>query len=156
MPNDGALQKQLAELLTSSHAHATFDQAVEGFPLDQIGTRPVSMPHSAWELVEHIRITQNDILQFSLSPDYVSPEWPLGYWPKAQSPNSQEDWNNSIRLYHEDRKKFEALLLDPSQDLYRPFPWGDGQTLLREALLIADHTSYHVGQLMLVRRSLGA
>jgi uncharacterized damage-inducible protein DinB len=156
MATESTLRKQLSEFITGGHAHATFDQAVGDFPLDQIGKRPPKFPHSAWELVEHIRITQNDVLCFSQSADYKSPKWPEGYWPKSPAPAKPEDWHESILLYHEDRQAFQTLVQDPAQDLYTPFPWGDGQTLLREALLIIDHTAYHVGQLLLVRRALGA
>jgi hypothetical protein len=156
MPSDSDLRKHLIELLKGGHAHATFEQSVHGFPLDLIGKRPASLPHSAWELLEHIRITQNDILQFSQSANYVSPKWPEGYWPEGPAPERPGQWTESIKLFQQDRAAMEKMTLDPSRDLYKPFPWGDGQTLLRETLLVADHTSYHLGQLLLVRRALGA
>jgi hypothetical protein len=116
------------------------------------------LPYSAWQLVEHMRLTQEDILLFSKNRDgsYQSPEWPDGYWPSGEAPLDDEDWEKSIAGFRADRVAFEALVADPAQDLFAPFPWGEGQTLLREGLLIADHTSYHLGQLIVVRRLLGA
>jgi uncharacterized damage-inducible protein DinB len=150
-----ALREQLIQLLTAGHAHTTFDQAIKNFPHEKIGVRPPGAPHSAWELLEHMRIAQNDILRFSQSADYVSPKWPEGYWPDAPAPRRKAQWDESIRAFREDRAAFEALLRDPARDLYKRLPWGEGQTLLREALLIADHNAYHLGQLVLVRRLLG-
>ena len=129
---------------------------MNGFPLDLIATRPAGLPHSAWELLEHLRITQNDILLFSIHAGYVSPSWPEGYWPGTAAPERVEQWDESVRLFRADRAAMEKLVLEEGRDLHAPFPWGDGQTLLREALLVADHTSYHLGQLLLVRRALGA
>jgi len=156
MANDAALREHLIDLLQGGHAHATFDAAVRGFPLDQIGVRPKGVPYSAWELLEHMRIAQNDILRFSQSADYVSPSWPEGYWPAQRAPESPSHWARSVKAFRKDRAEFEELIRDPKQDLYRKFPWGSGQTLLREALLIADHNAYHLGQFVLVRRLLGA
>jgi len=155
MPDDQLLRDHLIQLLRGGQAHATFDQAVQDFPAAQAGVRPKGAEHSAWELLEHMRLAQNDILRFSQSADYVSPEFPEGYWPKSPAPHKPGDWNDSVRAFHEDLRAFEKLITDPAHDLYRKFPWGDGQTLLREALLIADHNSYHLGQLVLVRRLLG-
>jgi hypothetical protein len=149
---DQALREHLVALLRGGNAHITFDQAVRGFPLDRIGKRPRGLPHSAWQLVEHIRLAQKDILRFSQSSDYVSPPFPDGYWPKLPAPESRNQWAASIRWYRKDLAEFEAMILDPAQKLTRPFRWGDGQTLLREALTIADHTSYHLGQLLVVRQ----
>jgi hypothetical protein len=152
---DPALREQLIELLASGHAHATFDQAVRGFPVERAGVRPNGSPHSAWELLEHMRIAQNDILRFSQSADYVSPAWPEGYWPAHHGPARPEDWEESVRTFRDDRAAFEALLHDPNRGLSERFPWGDGQTLLREVLVLADHNAYHLGQLVLVRKLLG-
>jgi len=151
-----ALREHLVELLEGGHAHASFEQAVRGFPAGRAGERPKGAPHSAWELLEHIRIAQNDILRFSQSGEYKSPDWPEGYWPSSPAPEREEQWHASITAFQNDLAEFLRMVNDPKADLYRPFPWGDGQTLLREALLIADHNSYHVGQLVLVRRLLGA
>ena len=154
MPENAALRNHVIELLKGGHAHLTFDQAVENFPIDRIGVRPNHLPHSAWELVEHIRIAQNDILQFSRSADHVSPKWPDGYWPPSPAPDRESKWNDALRSIREDLAAFCDLVQDPEVDLLLPFPWGDGQTLLREALMLADHNSYHLGQVVLVRRSL--
>jgi hypothetical protein len=151
---DASLREHLLAALRGGHAHMTFDQCVKGFPVEQAGERPAGLPHSAWELLEHIRRAQEDILRFSESADYASPAFPDGYWPESQAPASATEWNASIRKYRKELAEFEALILDPRQDLHHPFPWGDGQTLLREALTIIDHTSYHLGQLLLVRKLL--
>jgi uncharacterized damage-inducible protein DinB len=153
--SDKTLREQLADLIQNSHAHAGFDAAVKGFPWDKAGVVPPGLPHSVWQLLEHIRIAQNDILEFSRSADHVSPEWPAGYWPRSAGPASESEWNGSIRAFRRDGQEFQRLLRDEKQDLYRPFPWGQSQTLLREALLIIDHNSHHLGQLILVRKALG-
>ena len=156
MAGDAALREQLIGLLEGGHAHATFGDIVDDFPSEKTGIRPEGSLHSAWELLEHMRLAQEDILRFSQSADWVSPEFPEGYWPAAAAPQHPEQWQESVRGFRKDLAEFEAMLRDPAQDLNRKFPWGDGQTLLREALLIADHNSYHLGQLVLVRRQVGA
>jgi hypothetical protein len=152
---DAVLREHLVAMLHGGHAHMSFDQAVRGFPPDRVGVRPSTLPHSAWELLEHIRLAQADILRFSQSADYVSPPFPEGYWPERPAPERASQWSASIRRYRKDLAEFEAMILDPAQNLRRKFPWGSGQTLLREALVIADHTSYHLGQLLLVRSLVG-
>lgn len=156
MPDDQALRLHLVQLLEGGHAHASFDHATRGFPVEKAGERPQGLPYSAWELLEHMRIAQHDILRFSQSAEHRSPEWPSGYWPKAPTPRHQDEWAKSLKQFLGDLAEFLAMVRDPKSDLYTPFPWGDGQTLLREALLIADHNSYHLGQLVLVRRLLGS
>ena len=156
MADDSVLRKQLIELLRGGQAHATLDEAIDGIPFEQAGTRPEGSPHSPWELLVHLRIAQEDILKFSQSADHKSPPWPRGYWPSQTGPANQAEWDGCVRALHEDLAAFEAMIEDPEQDLFRPFPWGEGQTLLREALLIADHNAYHGGQLVLVRRLLRA
>jgi hypothetical protein len=152
------LREQLADLLQKGQAHATFDEAIKNFPADLRGTVPPNLPYSAWQLLEHLRITQRDILDFSAPPTggYHPIEWPDGYWPKSPQPPSAHAWDESIAAIHRDLKTFIALIEKPSSDLYKPFRWGDGQNLLREALLIADHNAYHVGELILLLRLLGA
>jgi hypothetical protein len=150
-----SLIAHLTELLNGGHAHASFDDTIKGIPADKRGVRPKGCPHSPWELLEHIRIAQNDILRFSSGPDYVSPKWPEGYWPASPAPGSESRWRASIKSFREDLAAFQQLLRERAGELDKPFPWGQGQTLLREALLIADHNSYHLGQLLLVRRLLG-
>jgi hypothetical protein len=148
---------QLLALLRGGQAHATLDAAVENFPLEARGVVPAGLPHSAWQLVEHMRLAQADILNFSAPPTggYHGMRWPEDYWPKSPEPASPEAWDRSIAAIHADREKFESLLLKPGADLYRPFLWGQGQNLLREALLIADHNSYHTGELITLRQLLG-
>ncbi len=156
MTKDEILRDHLVQLLDGGHAHIALKDVVKNFPLDQTGVRPDAAPHSAWELLEHIRIAQNDILRFSQSAGHESPEWPEGYWPASPAPEKPELWMRSVRNIRKDLAEFITMVRDPKCDLYRPFPWGDGQTLLREALLIADHNSYHLGQLVLVRKALEA
>jgi hypothetical protein len=155
MADDSAIRENLIWLLEGGHAHAKFDDVVAGFPAGSTGIRPEGASHSAWEVLEHMRIAQNDILRFSLSADYVSPDWPGGYWPAGPAPAHTSDWSRSVRHFQKDLAEFVSLIRDPARDLYKRFPWGSGQTLLREALLIADHNSYHLGELVLVRRLLG-
>jgi hypothetical protein len=151
------LRKELLALLNGGQAHATFDEAVKDFPEVHRGTIPDGLPYSAWQLLEHIRITQHDILQFSAPPTggYQPIEWPAAYWPQSSGPSSVHAWDASIAAVHKDRETFEELISKPEADLYKPFRWGEGQNLLREALLIADHTAYHVGELIMLRRLLG-
>jgi uncharacterized damage-inducible protein DinB len=156
MAGDSSLRQQLIALLDGGHAHAPFADAIEGFPPDKIGIRPEGLPHSGWELLEHMRLAQEDILRFSQSAEWKSPKFPEGYWPKSAAPRTPDQWHRSIESFQRDLEEFRAMLRDPGQDLHREFPWGDGQTLLREALLIADHNAYHLGQLVLVRRLVGA
>lgn len=155
MANDAALREHLIQLLEGGQAHATFDRAVKGFPPDKVGVRPKGIPYSAWELLEHMRIAQNDILRFSQSAGHVSPEWPKGYWPPDPAPERETHWARSVRAVRQDLAEFQSMVREPGRDLYEKFPWGDGQTLLREALLIADHNAYHIGELVMVRRLLG-
>jgi hypothetical protein len=152
------LRKQLVALLQGGQAHVTFDEGVKDFPVDLRGTVPPNLPHSPWQLLEHLRITQLDILNFSAPPTggYHPIKWPDDYWPKSQQPPTSNAWDQSIATIHSDLKHFIALIENPSADLYKPFRWGDGQNLLREALLIADHTAYHLGELIVLRRLLGA
>ena len=149
---DTALRKHLLELLEGKSAHIGFEKAVDGFPLDEINTPVDSSPHTAWQLLEHIRIAQWDILEFSRNSDHESPAWPEGYWPKADG--TAERWRESVRQVLADLDAFRDLVRDDSVDLFAPIPHGEGQTVLREILLVADHNAYHLGQLMLLRRML--
>lgn len=154
---DAELRKQLVALVDGGQAHATFEQAVEDFPAELRGVVPQGLPYSAWQIVEHMRIAQRDILDFSAPPTggYHGLEWPQQYWPKEPAPHSAEAWDRSIGAIHADGDAFKKLLLKPESDLAKPFRWGTGQNLLREALLIGDHNSYHVGELVVLRRTLG-
>lgn len=153
--SDALLRRQLVELLDFPHAHANFEQAVHGVPAEQRGERPPGQPHTLWRLLEHLRIAQWDILEFSRRADHVSPAWPDGYWPPEDGPPDDEAWEKSIEAVQRDREAFAELLADEGRDLFEPFAWGQGQTLLREALLIADHNAYHVGQMVTLRQLLG-
>ena len=155
MLNQAALRKHLLDLLRGGQAHMTFDEAVKKFPLARIGERPCQAPHSAWELLEHLRIAQRDILVFSKSAKYKPMKWPDDYWPSSPAPKRKTQWAQSVKAVKADLAAFEKLILDPQRDLCEPFPWGDGQTLLREALLIADHNAWHLGQLAFLRRLSG-
>jgi hypothetical protein len=152
------LTKQLLALLKGRQAHADFDAAIKDFPKHLRGVVPENLPYSAWQLLEHLRITQNDILNFCAPPTggYQPLEWPAGYWPEDPRPPRANSWDFSIAAIRSDLAKFEALLQKPGVDLFKTFRWGEGQNLLREALLIADHTAYHLGELIVVRRLLGA
>ncbi len=157
MPPDtvAALREQLVYSLGGKGAHMTFDQAVKGFPLDLVGKRVPLLAHTAWQLVHHLWITQWDILEFSRDAGHESPEWPVGYWPKEDAPASEKLWNETLRKFRADLDSMIAMVRDRKNDLLFPFPHGEGQTLLREALLVIDHNSYHVGQLVDLKRLLG-
>ena len=152
------IRRQLLVLLKGGQAHVSFDDAVKDLPSDLRGKVPDGLPHSAWQVLEHMRITQRDILHFTAPPTggYHPLQWPEDYWPKSPEPPSANAWEQSIAAIRSDREHFEALLTKPDADLAKPFRWGDGQNLLREALLIADHTAYHLGELVVLRRLLGA
>ena len=157
--NEGVeLRKQLAALLDGGEAHATFEEAVVDLPKELRGVVPEGLPYSAWQLLEHLRITQRDILNFSAPPTggYHALKWPEEYWPKETVPPSDDAWQRSIAAVKEDREKFKELIARPEADLTKPFRWGEGQNLLREALLIGDHTAYHLGELIVLRRLMGA
>jgi hypothetical protein len=153
-PHDAALRQHVVELLTGGHAHVTFDAAIEGLPADVRNAKPGGLPHSPWRLLEHLRIAQWDILEFSRNERHVSPAWPEGYWPTDEATDAS--WDRSVGQFREDLDAMRALVTDPASDLFARIPWGDGQTLLREALLVADHNAYHLGEIVVVRRLLGA
>jgi len=156
MPDDNSLRQQIARTLDWGDAHATFDTAVEGLAPNLRGKVPAGLPYSPWQLVEHIRITQADILEFCIARSYEEKEWPKEYWPKSAEPPSATAWDESIAAVRKDRGALAALAIDKKTDLTAPVPNGTGQTYLREILLTADHTAYHVGQLIVVRRLLAA
>lgn len=156
MADDDALREQLARLLDWQDAHASLERAVERLAPGQRGARPPGLPHSPWELLEHIRLTQRDILDFCRDPAYVEPTWPDDYWPADAVPPDAAAWDRSVAAWREDRRALERLARDGSVDLFATIPHGSGQTYLRELLLVADHTAYHVGQLIAARQALGA
>jgi hypothetical protein len=153
---DAALRKHLIELLRSRGAHADFDEAIEGLPEELRGVRVKDVPFTAWRLLEHLRMAQWDILEFSRNPKHKSPKWPEGYWPEGDAPPSSAAWEASVAAFRRNLAEMEKLVRDPAHDLSASIPHGQGQTLLREALLVADHNAYHVGQIILLRRMLGA
>lgn len=156
MDHDALLRQHLIKLLTGSEAHVNFEAAVENFPVRARGKVPPGAEYSAWQLLEHLRLAQWDILDFSRNSKYQHMKWPEDYWPKSPEPPNDEAWDQSVEKFLADRKAMCALVEDPATDLYAAIPHGEGQTILREALLTADHNAYHVGQLILVRRLLGA
>lgn len=158
MPNteDRALRKQLVEFLRGGSAHAELKTVIEGFPKEKRGAKPNGAAHSAWQLLEHIRIALHDLYDFSTNPKYIQPDWPADYWPKEEAPARDDAWNASVKAVEKDLAAFEQLIGEPSTNFYAMIPWGDGQTILREVLLAGQHTSYHLGQLVSLRRELGA
>jgi uncharacterized damage-inducible protein DinB len=149
------LREQLAHLLEWKEAHAGFDKAVDGMPFELQGKVPASLEHSAWQLLEHIRLAQEDILDFTVNANYAHKQWPDDYWPRNPAPPDASAWERSVAACRAGRAKMQALTRDPKIDLFAKIPHGDGQTYIREILLVADHGSYHVGQIVLVRRALG-
>ena len=149
------LRKHLLELLDGGSAHANFDAVIKDVSPKVRGQRPANFPHSLWMLLEHLRIAQEDILDFSINPKYKARKWPDDYWPQSPEPPSDAAWDKSVREFRRDLKKIQDLVADPKTDLFAKIPWGEGQTILREALLVADHNSYHLAQLLDVRRLLG-
>jgi len=150
------LREHLLYVLKGDGAHAPFNQAVKDFPAKLRGQKVGNFPHTAWMLLEHLRLAQLDILEFSRNQKHVSPPWPEGYWPKTDAPANASAWDDSIKAFRKDLKEMEDLVSDAKTDLYAKIPWGEGQTVLREALLVADHNAYHIGQLVMLRRLLGA
>ena len=154
--SDQSLREHVAYLLSGGGAHLGFEQAIAELPEELRGAKVENVPHTPWRIVEHLRICQWDILEFSRNPKHVSPEFPDGYWPKTDAPPNAKDWDRSVTQFREDLKAMIELVVNPGTDLHAPIPHGDGQTVLREALLVADHNAYHLGQLVLLRRCLGA
>jgi DinB superfamily len=154
--DQAALRKHVIYLLKGGGAHVDFDSAISGLPAKLRGAQPAGSSHTPWRLLEHMRIAQWDILEFSRNAAHVSPDFPEGYWPKGDAPPSASAWAKSVKLFRSDLRQMERLVSSPSTDLYARIPHGDGQTILREALLVADHNAYHLGELVLVRRLLGA
>jgi uncharacterized damage-inducible protein DinB len=156
MEKDASLRQHLLELLKGGSAHTSFQDAIRDFPAELRGKRPKGAPHSPWELLEHMRIAQSDILEFSRDSGHKSPKWPEGYWPESPEPPDEKAWDRSVHAFCQELQSMSALVADDATDLSARIPHGDGQTILREALLAADHNAYHMGQLVLLRRMLGA
>ncbi|WP_233992548.1 DinB family protein [Salinibacter altiplanensis] len=155
MDSNAALRSHLTDLLTARQAHCTFADAVAHMPTERRGERPDALPYSAWELVEHIRRAQRDILDYCRTPDYEAGDWPHDYWPEAPVPSPLTAWDTSVAQVHEDQEALCDLIADETTDLYDTVPSSDEHTYLREVMLVADHTAYHVGQIVTVRRELG-
>ena len=153
---DKALREHLLELLKGGGAHAKFGDAVADLPDDLRGKKVEGLPYTFWMVLEHMRIAQWDILDFSVNPKYKAMKWPDGYWPKTEAPTTDAAWNDSIKKFKKDLKAVQDLVAKPKTDLYAKILWGEGQTVLREALLVADHNAYHLGQLVTLRRLSGA
>jgi uncharacterized damage-inducible protein DinB len=152
---DKQLREHLSDLLAGGNAHVDMKTAFSGIPPKLRGVRPPGAAHSIWELLEHMRIAQWDILEFSRDPKHVPPDWPAGYWPKMQAPENAKAWNESLKMFTRDLAAMKKLIANPRADLFSRIPHGTGQTILREALLVADHNSYHLGQVLTLRRLLG-
>ena len=150
-----SLREHLVYLLEGGGAHPGFDRAVGGLSEDAWGAKVDGVAHTPWRLLEHLRICQWDILEFSRNPEHVSPEFPAGYWPETDAPPHGLAWDQSVQAFRDDLRAMIKLVCDPATDLFAKIPHGDGQTILREALLVADHNAYHIGQLILLRRCLG-
>lgn len=153
---DASLREHVVSLLKGGSAHVPFLDAIDGFPARQRGSFAAGLPHTGWQLLEHARIAQWDILEFTRNPKHVSPEFPEGYWPKTPSPSSDLDWEKSIEMFRHDLQAMIGLVKAPRTDLSAKIPHGQGKTVLREALVLAEHNSYHTGQLVDLRRALGA
>ena len=153
---DQHLRQNLAYLISGGGAHAKFNDAVSNLQPNLRGKKPENFPHSAWMLLEHLRLAQWDILEFSRNSKHVSPKWPEGYWPNTSAPPNATAWDKSIQQFRGDQKQMLELVENPKTDLFAKIPWGDGQTILREALLVADHNAYHIAQIIDARRLLGA
>jgi uncharacterized damage-inducible protein DinB len=155
MPNtDSNLREQLVTAMSGRESQVDFDSAVKDFPPGLRGAKPAGAPHSAWQLLEHMRLAQHDILEFSRDPDHKSPKWPEGYWPSTDAPPDAAAWDSTVEAFKDDARELDKLVQDHRQDLFKPFQHGDGQTLLREALLVATHNSYHLGQLVFLKKML--
>jgi hypothetical protein len=153
---NGSLREHVLYLLRGGGAHVDFEKAIAGLPAALRGSKYSELPFTAWGLLEHMRIAQWDILEFSRNPKHTSPPWPAGYWPETDAPPNAKAWDGSLAAFRAGRRAMEKLVADPGTDLHAKIPHGEGQTILREALLIADHNAYHLGQLVMLRRLLGA
>jgi hypothetical protein len=151
MEPDDILRQQLLQLLRGGNAHLTFEQAVADFPPEDINKKPPNVSYSAWQLLEHIRIAQSDILQFVLNPNHKSPKWPEGYWPEKGITADEDDWDKTIRNIHKDLDILQELVANPDTDLTAPIPHARDYTILREVLLVSDHNAYHIGEFAILR-----
>jgi hypothetical protein len=148
------LREQLLHAMRGDESHIDFESATSDLSAELGGVKPEAAPHTAWQLLEHMRIAQHDLLEFSRNPSHKSPTWPEGYWPKTEAPPNKQAWDLSIATFQKEARAMEDLILDPKQDLFKPIEGGTGQTLLREALVAAAHNSYHLGQLVFLKKTL--
>ena len=155
MNDERNLRRHVVNLLDGTQAHVSFEDAVRGVPAKLRGARVGGLPYTLWRLLEHMRIAQWDILEFSRRATHVSPEFPGGYWPRGNAPPSACAWDQSVRRFRVDVRAMRALVLNPKTDLFARIAHGSGQTILREAMLVADHNAYHLGQFVMLRRLLG-
>jgi len=149
------LRKELIFQLNGGNAHAPLEKVIENFPARQQGVVPDGLPYSAWQILEHLRLAQADMIEFCTSKNYREKKWPDEYWPKSPEPPNTRAWNTSVRQIQADREQFLKLISNPKKDLFAALPWGNGQTIFHEACLILDHNSYHLGEIVAVRRLLG-
>lgn len=154
MKDQDRVRELLLEQLSGRNAHVDFKKSVDNLSITDVGVKPDNFPHTIWELVEHIRIAQHDIVAFSKDPNYKSPDWPEGYWPDNNKPSDDEDWENTLKAIQEDHLEMVEIIKDENNDLLSPLEHGSGQTLFREAMLIVDHNAYHIGQIVLMRRAM--
>ncbi len=155
MDPESEAREHLVRLIDGHEAYISFEKAIEGIPHGLRGIIPDKLPYSIWQLVEHIRLAQHDILEYSKDSNFSSPPWPEGYWPKGKSPGGEEAWNNSLKAIEDDREEMKSLVKSPLNSLFEPFQNGSGHTLFRQAMLIAEHNAYHTGHIVVVRRLLG-
>ncbi|MEA2175476.1 MAG: hypothetical protein QOD00_3068 [Blastocatellia bacterium] len=156
LDQDKSLREHLLYVLQGGGAHLDFESVIKDFPVEAINRPVAHLPYTAWQLLEHMRIAQADILEFTRNASHVSPAWPEGYWPDKSRAANESDWNDSIEAFRKDLAAMEALVTDMSNNLFAPLAHGEGQTILREALLIADHNAYHLGALVNIKRMLMA
>lgn len=152
MENDQIIRKQLVKFLNDSLAHMTLNEAVTDFPLGKINEKFPNGTYTPWHLLEHIRLTQRDIVDFCQNPNYKEPQWPQDYWPKESALADPKQWKETINIIRNDLKTLTKITLDKKTNLYTPIPWGNGQTILREIILVIDHNSYHVGEFAIMRQ----
>jgi hypothetical protein len=152
MESDTLLREQLRTLLEGGQAHMTFEEAVADFPREYMNAKPPHMSATPWHLLEHMRMAQRDILEFIRNPQYVSPQWPEGFWPAESRLADEASWEQTLASFRADREALQQLVVDPGMDLYAPIPHGSGQSLLREILLVADHTAFHLGEFGILRQ----
>lgn len=154
MKKENTLVEELTQLLRNGNAHASMDDALKGISFEMVSKKVRGLPYNIWQLAEHLRIAQWDLVEFSKSKDHQSPDWPSGYWPGEKCP-SEKEWKKCLKSIRDDREEMISLLQKAGDKLFEPFPWGSGQSLLREVLVLADHNSYHTGGIIVLRRLLG-